>query len=368
MKRFVLAVVFAAIASHSPADVLYLHTPYSPAGLAPSSWVEPDDSDSDQYTWDAFTLASGGTVTQVKWRGGYQLGAPYGHVTGFVIGFWPSNSYGGEPDVLAHPVEYSVRGLAGESYVGTFNGIAMYEYTMNISPGFVAEPGIKYWIQIEGSQTTYPDWGLAWGVGGDGSNFRYIRGYHMFFNYSHDTTFSLIGTSPCTGAGVVQDPVGVGTCAAGSAEFLASGSGTGPLAYQWERETSPGSNEFVALSDGSTGSWDGGGPGVGAIVLGSDTDTLTISADSGNGLRLAPVHAVRYRCTISNGCGSASSVGALLSVCFADFNCDGGVNTLDVLGFLNAWSTQAEAGDFNHDGAVNTLDVLAFLNAWSTGC
>ena len=26
------------------------------------------------------------------------------------------------------------------------------------------------------------------------------------------------------------------------------------------------------------------------------------------------------------------------------------------------------AGDFNGDGTVNTLDVLAFLNAWSSGC
>lgn len=54
--------------------------------------------------------------------------------------------------------------------------------------------------------------------------------------------------------------------------------------------------------------------------------------------------------------------------CPADFNGDGSVNTLDVLAFLNAWSSGDSAADFNHDGTVNTLDVLAFLNAWSAGC
>ena len=54
--------------------------------------------------------------------------------------------------------------------------------------------------------------------------------------------------------------------------------------------------------------------------------------------------------------------------CPADFNADGSVNTLDVLGFLNAWAAGDASADFNGDGAVNTLDVLAFLNAWAAGC
>lgn len=54
--------------------------------------------------------------------------------------------------------------------------------------------------------------------------------------------------------------------------------------------------------------------------------------------------------------------------CPADFNSDGTVNTLDVLAFLNAWSSGEDSADFNGDGSINTLDVLAFLNAWSAGC
>ncbi|MCC7387249.1 MAG: hypothetical protein IT431_00625 [Phycisphaerales bacterium] len=70
--------------------------------------------------------------------------------------------------------------------------------------------------------------------------------------------------------------------------------------------------------------------------------------------------------------GATSEFGACVEAaqggCPADFNTDGEVNTLDVLAFLNAWSSGDPRGDFNGDGAVNTLDVLAFLNAWSAGC
>jgi len=51
-----------------------------------------------------------------------------------------------------------------------------------------------------------------------------------------------------------------------------------------------------------------------------------------------------------------------------DFNADSRTDTLDVLAFLNAWSTNDPSADFNGDGTINTLDVLEFLNAWSAGC
>ena len=54
--------------------------------------------------------------------------------------------------------------------------------------------------------------------------------------------------------------------------------------------------------------------------------------------------------------------------CVGDFNGDGGVNTLDVIAFLNAWAANDPAADINGDGSVNTLDVIAFLNAWAAGC
>lgn len=58
----------------------------------------------------------------------------------------------------------------------------------------------------------------------------------------------------------------------------------------------------------------------------------------------------------------------VMSGCAADFNGDGTVDTLDVLGFLNAWNAGEPGADFNGDGTIDTLDVLAFLNAWNEGC
>lgn len=49
----------------------------------------------------------------------------------------------------------------------------------------------------------------------------------------------------------------------------------------------------------------------------------------------------------------------------SDFNGDGSVNTLDMLGFLNAWSAQQVESDCDANGLINTLDVLCYLNLWS---
>ena len=57
-----------------------------------------------------------------------------------------------------------------------------------------------------------------------------------------------------------------------------------------------------------------------------------------------------------------------LVACAADFNLDRSLNTLDVLGFLNVWSTGLAGSDFNGDGTTDTRDVLDFLNAWNAGC
>ena len=54
--------------------------------------------------------------------------------------------------------------------------------------------------------------------------------------------------------------------------------------------------------------------------------------------------------------------------CPADANQDGSVNTIDVLTFLNQWTSRNAFADINGDGAINTQDLLAFLNLWNEGC
>lgn len=99
---------------------------------------------------------------------------------------------------------------------------------------------------------------------------------------------------------------------------------------------------------------------------GEESDDRAHSVAVGAGKIVAAGWAWSY----GNGLGDMHLVGysdpAL--ACDADYNGDGAVNTLDVLAFLNAWSSGDPRGDFNEDGTINTLDVLAFLNAWSAGC
>lgn len=57
-----------------------------------------------------------------------------------------------------------------------------------------------------------------------------------------------------------------------------------------------------------------------------------------------------------------------LALCSGDFNEDGAVDTLDMLAFLNAWTSRESRADANGDGVVDTRDVLFFLNLWTAGC
>ncbi len=169
-------------------------------------------------------------------------------------------------------------------------------------------------------------------------------------------TFSLAGdtASPFwarwsdTGAPwLTLHPADAAACRDGDASFAASVPlGYEDAAYQWRRDGQP-------LADGPTG--------TGSVVSGATTPELSIANVSG-------ADGGAYDCVVSNTCGDAISDAALLGVCDGDFDCDGLVNTLDVLAFLNAWTGGGGRADFNRDGVINTQDVLAFLNAWTGGC
>lgn len=59
---------------------------------------------------------------------------------------------------------------------------------------------------------------------------------------------------------------------------------------------------------------------------------------------------------------------AIVSRCIADWNNDGRVDSTDLLGFLNAWSSGDVNADINEDGTTDTRDVIAFLSLWASGC
>lgn len=224
-----------ALAASARAGEVYSKPPSAAGGVNPSSWVAPNGSDSDMYAWDDFTLPTTQTITEVRWRGGYALGAPYGHVTDFRISFFDSIAGGFQPLIVALPehedqeitiATFHTGNNASETPAGVFGGIAMYDYRFVLPAPVTLTGGVKYWFRAVASQPVYPDWGMCSSPVGDGGYFRYSTGLHMFHDMSNNLSFSLHARWEDLGhalAGTAGEPrlTGSGTPAGGSSCALA---------------------------------------------------------------------------------------------------------------------------------------------------
>ncbi len=169
---------------------------------------------------------------------------------------------------------------------------------------------------------------------------------------------------------ILTQPGGTSVCPTGTADIGLTGIFDQPATFRWQRETAPGGGMFVDLADGSASSWDGNVAGSGATISGVTTSTLRIAAAAD--LTLSAAHAIRYRCVITNACGSVTSNPATLTLCRclecpADFNQDGGIDGSDVGDFFAVWEGGSCDGDINQDGGVDGEDVSVFFAAWSAG-
>jgi len=182
--------------SASQVVILYSQAPSPSGGLLRSSLRDPDGSDTDQWAWDGFTLASTVDITEVKWRGGYdplQHGSG-GPVFNFIVDIYASIPAGTQPDLSQPPlVHYEVGGNANETPAEVLGGVQTYDYHYTLPAPFQAAAGTKYWVQIEAYQGGAPDWGLSKASGGDGHYFR-TDGY-IYQLVSGDAAFTLLGPS-----------------------------------------------------------------------------------------------------------------------------------------------------------------------------
>ncbi len=218
-----VAMAFAALflSAGARADVAYSQPPNPAGGHYKSAWYPPDGLDGDEYAWDAFTIASGGAITEVHWRGcytNYLSGAGTSPVYDFTVSIYASIAGGFQPDVTNPPLaRFHTNSNAGEAPAGTFGGVAMYDYAFTLPSPFQAAAGVKYWLQVEASQgltPTYywpPDWSLAAGTGGDGSHFRKITGGN-YASISGDCAFTLYtSAAPSYTINASASPSGTGT-------------------------------------------------------------------------------------------------------------------------------------------------------------
>jgi hypothetical protein len=219
-----LALCLGLLGGRASADVVvYTHAPNASGGQYKSSWYAPDGLDSDEYVWDAFTLASSTAITQVQWRGAYTnylSGAGRAPVYNFTVAFYGSTAGNTQPNVAGGPlVQYIVGGNAGETPAGSAGGVAMYDYHFVLPSPFQATGGVKYWIQIEAWQGLTPqyywppDWSIARGTGGDNSHFRKIGGTGGNYTFiTGDAAFTLLTSSaPTATISATVAPAGAGT-------------------------------------------------------------------------------------------------------------------------------------------------------------
>ena len=185
-------------AQSSATAIVYSQPPSPSGGLLPSSWWQSGDTPYGRYVWDDFTLSSAQTLTEVRWRGGfdptkYGSGGP---VLDFTIAFHGSIAVGTEPDVVNPPLaSYQAGGNAGQTPAGTLGGIPMYDYSFTLPIPFEAAAGTRYWVQIVASQGGEPDWGITVGTGGNGQHYRKIAapGRTYFQTAPGDAAFTLLG-------------------------------------------------------------------------------------------------------------------------------------------------------------------------------
>ena len=120
----------------------------------------------------------------------------------------------------------------------------------------------------------------------------------------------------------------------------------GASSYRWRKDGVP-------LTDGPTV--------FGSTIAGADSATLSIT-------QFAPGDVGIYTCLVSNSCGQVLSTGATITLCFADFNCDGFLDFFDYDAFVAAFETGDTRADYNRDGFLDFFDYDDFVTAFETGC
>lgn len=137
-------------------------------------------------------------------------------------------------------------------------------------------------------------------------------------------------------------------------------SGSWPLNYQWQKETSPGVWENLFddhCSDFNANNYD---------VKGSTTSQLRLGI-------LTNIWQGRYRCVVTNDCGSATTtVASVDTPCPGDVNSDQTVDLADLSSLLANFGTAADAtraeGDLDNDFDVDLSDLAILLANFGSSC
>ncbi|HLO39846.1 MAG TPA: LamG-like jellyroll fold domain-containing protein [Phycisphaerales bacterium] len=145
----------------------------------------------------------------------------------------------------------------------------------------------------------------------------------------------VASTAPAECFNIVSQPDSLTQCSGGVAVLEFAVCGVEPLQFQWRKN--------------------------GENIQDANLSVLTITNLNQDG-------AATYDCVVTSTCGQVTSDPATVSVCGADFDCSGFVDTDDFSAFVSAFEAGDEAADFDDSGFVDTDDFTAFVTSFEAGC
>lgn len=204
----------------------------------------------------------------------------------------------------------------------------------------------------------------VWGVSDDGRKVL-VRG--IDFNSICLETFTAavlnFDGAPCVAPKFLGDPAS-DTSVAPAPGYYSYGiilnafpAGTWPLTYQWQKRDADG--QWTDMVDDVYCNTNYGG---------ADFDTKAVTSSQ---LRLGFLSGTwrgRYRCVVTNPCGSVVSGVSRITDCPADYNTDAGVDSDDVIAYFADWDAGSDEADFDNANGVDSDDIIAFFTAWDQGC
>lgn len=158
---------------------------------------------------------------------------------------------------------------------------------------------------------------------------------------------------------IPQQPEDAATCRGHNAPFSVVAAGAAPLSYQWQIQDPASPGLWFSLGNDPGPLPPPGGGAAYAFPI--DSPDVSVGV-------LGRVGVFHVRCIVSNACGSATTDPAALTICAADFNCNGVVNSADFFDYLRAFFDADPAADINADGNVTSQDFFDYLGAFFSGC
>lgn len=275
---------------------------------------------------------------------------------------WVPQNLGGDPNMRAFLVSFD-----GSTVAGSYGGQG-FIYRASINGG-VPMSLADYFVQRGGS---FP--GITFGSPA-GAEIRSMSGDgNTFWMACIDDRNPCLSTytngivytegAPCEPARINFSPISQDITGPSSGFGIISNcfaSGTWPLNYQWQKETSPG--VWTDLTDDNC--FEFSHPNF--DVKGSISSQLRLGT-------LSNMWQGNYRCVVTNSCGSATSAVAHIGPvppCPADLNGDNVVDISDLTGLLSNFGiggATPEQGDLDGDGDVDLTDLAMMLSSFGLPC